>query len=1030
MTAGLDLQPPRLNRPTYERNRDPLRADELPPLTGMAFRYRVTTGSWYERYWILFFLTCSLFSVPVVLAAQIASHYLASPFWLAVVSLVLTLYACFQLTERPWYYEFDPLGWTSKAVLVASAIGVWFAVRLFGEASATPATQLVLFGLAVTMSVFLIDRVATHYVAWAAADPRVTTETRQRIENAWRKRFQDPSLLCSPVLERTPLAPLGDYHASIALLVIALLLATALVLPYAASPSFGLLFVCSAFILLLLFALPWVAFGYSKPWRAFPRCLRAIASWISYDAYDSPAAGVFKSPAGRCADNRKLATVATLLLALSILPLAAYFPFVPLFDDLNPWLEAADARMFWEIKDPNAAPDFHALTPAEEQYQRRLSTSERRSYLETLRRSKQVAFEAAQHHQRYAQFAYRPHAWLLAAFRGTMRMEARFLFGLFVGLLACVFAPAALFLTLYLLVAGRATSLIDCQLQADIDRFPQPHVGSHEDVPSGWDAYVERLQSSTYVTTSNGKSIYERDHLWLGLNAEFGYPILLDRHILHEHAHILGDSGSGKTALALAPMIAQLTRLSGRFKNDPKIPIDQQISLVIIDLKGDRALFHGARLEAQRAGLPFKWFTNVRENATFGFNPFTQPHIRRLTVAQRSEILIQALGLQYGEFYGAGYFSSVNQTVLRRYLKKYQAEIDSFEDLNAKTQSPALYQATFPDKEIRKARRDDWREAGHLLTRIDALASVTAINVAPRTVQQGYLPREVLVNQIDMGDVLQTPQVVYFYLSSITETVAVQGIAKLALYALLTAADRFEPGTSCRAYVFIDEFQQIVGNNLELVLRQARSKNMACILANQNITDLQTPDGNLMHTVEANTAFKQAFRASSQFQRERLRDSSGHTIYHFQSWGASVDSSGGTSLSTSASEVWGPRFTLNDVIQTSYADTDSLVHISKGSGFTRFGGQMFALRSTFHISPEEYARRTRMPWPNDDPPPGTFAASEVDAARARTEANQEPAPQLPPEPPQVALPSPGARPDAAELSLFEALQAFKKGTAP
>ena len=1018
-----------LNRPTHELNRNPLRPDELPPSEGMSLRYRVSTGWWSERYWFFFFLSCSLFSVPVVLGAQIAASYLHSTFALALGSLLLTAGALHDLTERPWYYEFNPVGWTGKTVMLFSAVGLWFAFRLFSDASAMPATQLVLFAAAIATNAFLADRIATHYVAWAAADPRVSDQTRERIETAWRRRFHEPGLLCSPSLKNTPLAALGDYQAGIALLLLAFLLAVAILVPYGGSPFFGLLVVCLTLVLFTAVAALWVAFGHPRPWRACSRCLRAIASWASYDAYDSAAAGVFKSPVGRCAHNRKLASACVALLSLSILPFAAYFPIVPLLDNYEAWLSASQQRLFSDKKQADPPPDFSAVSPTEERYLHTLPPLKQRTYLENLESQKKVAYQAAKTESHYRQFAYSPHAWLLAALRGATHAETRFAAGLLVGLLASVFAPAALFFAIFLLIAGRITMLIDTYLQPDIERFNRDSLSSTDEPRSDWDAYVERLQSSTYVTTSNGKPVYERDHLWLGVNAEYGYPILLDRHILHEHGHILGDSGSGKTALALAPMIAQLTRLSGRLKNDQKCPIDQQISLVIIDLKGDRSLFHGAKIEAKRAGLPFKWFTNVREHATYSFNPFTQPHIKDLTVSQRTEVLIQALGLQYGEFYGAGYFSSVNQTVLRRYLKAYQAEVHSFDDLNQKTQSPALYQATFEDTGIRKARKDDWREAGHLLTRIDALAAVSAINVSPTTVHRGYVPPVVLDDQIDMGDVLRRPQVVYFYLSSITETVAVQGIAKLALYALLTAADRFEPGTFCRAYVFIDEFQQIVANNLELVLRQARSKNMACILANQNLTDLQTPGSNLMHTVEANTAFKQMFRASSEFQRDHLVRSSGETIYHMVGHSESQDSSGRSSVSESVSEQLGPRFRINDVIQTSYADTESLVHISKGSGFTRYGGQMFALRSSFHIGQEEYTRRNHAPWPEAGAIPGTFVAAELDATSARAEANRDPAPQ--PEAAGVAAPpaGPAESPAPADRTLFDAIEAFKKGTA-
>ena len=62
---------------------------------------------------------------------------------------------------------------------------------------------------------------------------------------------------------------------------------------------------------------------------------------------------------------------------------------------------------------------------------------------------------------------------------------------------------------------------------------------------------------------------------------------------LRTHAHVMGGTGSGKTSLCLAPLAFQLTAHADS-------------SLVYIDMKGDNALFWGAFVEAERAGLPFR----------------------------------------------------------------------------------------------------------------------------------------------------------------------------------------------------------------------------------------------------------------------------------------------------------------------------------------------------------------------------------------------------------------------------------------
>ncbi|MEZ6077686.1 MAG: hypothetical protein R3C56_19070 [Pirellulaceae bacterium] len=85
-----------------------------------------------------------------------------------------------------------------------------------------------------------------------------------------------------------------------------------------------------------------------------------------------------------------------------------------------------------------------------------------------------------------------------------------------------------------------------------------------------WDNYVDRIVNSA--------DELESEHLLIAASEVGDYPILLHREILNQHAHILGDSGASKTALAMGP---QATQLIARADS----------TVVIIDLKGDKALF-------------------------------------------------------------------------------------------------------------------------------------------------------------------------------------------------------------------------------------------------------------------------------------------------------------------------------------------------------------------------------------------------------------------------------------------------------
>ena len=50
----------------------------------------------------------------------------------------------------------------------------------------------------------------------------------------------------------------------------------------------------------------------------------------------------------------------------------------------------------------------------------------------------------------------------------------------------------------------------------------------------------------------------EAKHLYLGTSIEGDYPVLLHEELLFQHAHILGDTGSRKTSIGIAPLLTQL----------------------------------------------------------------------------------------------------------------------------------------------------------------------------------------------------------------------------------------------------------------------------------------------------------------------------------------------------------------------------------------------------------------------------------------------------------------------------------------
>jgi hypothetical protein len=277
---------------------------------------------------------------------------------------------------------------------------------------------------------------------------------------------------------------------------------------------------------------------------------------------------------------------------------------------------------------------------------------------------------------------------------------------------------------------------------------------------------------------------------------------------------------------------------------------------------------------------------------------------------------------------------------------------------------------------------------------VNRLASCEALNVTRKSHPN---QPELFANAIDAADVLSRPQVVYFYLSSVSEEVTTRNIPKLMLYALLQVADMIAtihttaaPGTSSEywpqavpVFVLLDEFQQLVSDNMLLVLNQARSMNIGCVLAHQNLGQLNLGDKDLTNTVLSNAAYKHFFRATDLATRDYLTKSSGTKVEHEVSWRQAApvvrDSLAREYLSVhraehdflldavvNVREVQTPRLEPNEVISWSALEHTSFVNFTREAGLTRYGGFWVPLLSGYHIDQAENERRKICPFPAGD----------------------------------------------------------------
>lgn len=477
---------------------------------------------------------------------------------------------------------------------------------------------------------------------------------------------------------------------------------------------------------------------------------------------------------------------------------------------------------------------------------------------------------------------------------------------------------------------------------------------------SPWAISVDRML--------NSRDRKEREHVLLG-RAIFGdYPVLLHKPLLYQHAHLVGDSGSRKTSLGIAPLMAQLLAA-------------QDCSVIVLDLKGDRSLFETARLEADWAQADFRWFSLEAEQSSHVFNPIEQSHFQRLTPHQQTQIVLEGLSLNYGDAYGRGYYSAMNEVVLLNLARHYRTP--SFRNLHGLLADKNAY-ATIGNIK-------DWDKAQHLSALVDRLASVYSLNV---TAAELANRPAALAARIDMGELLSKPQVAYFSLRTPVEPLAAPAVAKLAMHSIFAASAHRLPNQKMRVYVIIDEFQQVISESIQNVLEMARGNSVHFIVAHQNIGQLNRKGVDVRATVSSCTAVKQFFRASDLVTIKQLEELSGEGMFETLSWEQALPRNLGPDHddafsphrallgAVEVSETIGNRLERNTVIDVSAAPNTSFVSFTEGSHFTQFSGYVTPVISDYHISLTEYDERNDAAWPvgNDD----TVVNPPADAAQPQT----------------------------------------------
>ncbi len=179
-----------------------------------------------------------------------------------------------------------------------------------------------------------------------------------------------------------------------------------------------------------------------------------------------------------------------------------------------------------------------------------------------------------------------------------------------------------------------------------------------------------------------------------------------------------------------------------------------------------------------------------------------------------------------------------------------------------------------------------------------------------------------------------------------------------------------------QVYLVVDEFQRIAASNLDYLLQLSRSMGVGVILANQSMADLRK--SGLDTVIDSNCRLRRWFGVAAWEEQDRLTNGSGECVDELWGESASISESGDGRVNVSTSESFkqfiAPRLTRNDIKLVTDDDRKSIIQLTRGAGYSQYGGMPFVVEFDFPISKKEYEERRDSPWPSGEA--GTFVADD------------------------------------------------------
>ncbi|MEZ6117152.1 MAG: type IV secretion system DNA-binding domain-containing protein [Pirellulaceae bacterium] len=445
-----------------------------------------------------------------------------------------------------------------------------------------------------------------------------------------------------------------------------------------------------------------------------------------------------------------------------------------------------------------------------------------------------------------------------------------------------------------------------------------------------------------------------------GLNYYDETPLIVERD-RPLHAIYYGGTGSGKTAM-LAFAIEQAVHAGEH--------------VIVIDLKGmDCILYAAMCAAAERCGIdPPKYLTNRHRASTY-LVPVLQAEWWKHTFSseEKAGALMTALGL--ADVQSHDWWSDAAEALYSFVTDEVDPdEIDTF---------VKFYDVLERRKrDLPKELRNATVHAAILARRLERIAMFNP---------DGNAPPEAIEHAIDLQDLVRSGKqtLVFASLNSLRTQKTSSTIARFLGRALLLAADALEENQRGRSLIAVDEAQNCLGPGFtDVCLTLSRSAGVSFHAGFQDISVLRHRGIDYAALFDENAHLQFMFAAQSPDAIRRQVVLSGERLeFNYSKTFTYPGFFGHRSWSETFSGHITNRFSINDILEVSADPQRFIFRCTKDSTLCQLRGLPVMAKVIWHISKEEFQRRSAMSWPEPCNRTVMCGASKLHSLPDATDAN-------------------------------------------